>query len=85
MIKRFWLLVIVIISLSSCATKWSTAEQNNFLKNCKSASPNTENIDDICKCGLQKAMDSFNTYDSAKKAISQMQVEEWEELFGDCN
>lgn len=85
MVKRIYLLIIVVMSLSSCATEWSTAEQDNFIKNCKSAAPNSENIDRICACGLQKAMEKFRTYDTAKKTISQMQVEEWEDLFGDCN
>ena len=45
---------------------------------------NIENIDQICECGLRKAMAEYRSMEEAQKAVQQMSDEEVEAFFAEC-
>lgn len=76
--------IILFFALCSCAKEWSAADQNQYRQDCLSMSENIENIEEICDCGLQKAMSNYKSMEEAQKAIQNMSDEEVEAFFAEC-
>ncbi|MDO5656065.1 MAG: hypothetical protein Q4G27_08000 [Flavobacteriaceae bacterium] len=75
---------IALFALTSCAKEWSTADQNQYRNDCMQMAENIPNIEEICNCGLQKAMQNYSSMQQAQKAIQNMSDEETEAFFAEC-
>lgn len=79
--KIIYTLILTILFFTSCAKGWSIEDQNTYMENCMQFSNDQE---EICECGLKKAMETYKTMQEAEKAIKNMSQEEVETFFADC-
>lgn len=82
--KKLILPLVIVFSLISCAKEWTEAEKNQYRQDCLSMAQGIENIDEICDCGLRKAMEQYSSMEEAQKAVQNMTEEEVEAFFAEC-
>lgn len=81
--KKF-IYLLGFFSIMSCAKEWSTSDQNQYRQDCLSTAAEVENLERICDCGLQKAMENYKNLEDAQKAIQNMSEQEVENFFAEC-
>ncbi|MGI9527072.1 MAG: hypothetical protein ACR2MS_08195 [Weeksellaceae bacterium] len=82
--KYLIVLSFALLALTSCKTGWSVEDQQQYINDCMAMAAGVENAEAICDCGLQKAMDSYESKEQAERAIQKMTEEELQKLFAEC-
>ncbi|MXV37198.1 hypothetical protein GO491_00695 [Flavobacteriaceae bacterium Ap0902] len=82
--KYLIVLSLTLLALTSCKTGWSVEEQQQYINDCMAMAGSVENAEAICDCGLQQAMDRYETKEEAEKAVQAMTEEELQALFAEC-
>lgn len=81
MILRFFIFFCLTFLITSCSKEWSVNEQKSYLDDCLQFSQDQA---EICECGLQKAMNEFNSLKEAQTEIQNMSEREVEDFFAEC-
>lgn len=79
--KSIFIYSFVLFGLISCSKEWSAIDQKTYLDDCLKYS---QDQSEVCECGLQKAMQEFNSLEEAEIKIQKMSEREVEDFFAEC-
>ena len=82
--RKLFFVATITFLFTSCSKEWSVADQNQYKQDCIAMAQGVPNGEEICDCGLQKAMKNYKSMDEAKAAVQAMNDEEVETFFAEC-